>query len=181
MTDLKSPLQALLQDSGYQTWLVPLDGHEIIVFEDDAVMGFVCIFEHVDILLKQWRELETKLLVKHGPALKKAGEKTWNVYSVFLCPENAPSTELREVRWIEEDLDRTRKLTGCALATREDLTTALLPLLPLQYQPRLDREDFDLVQRLQKRIASIAPMASNAVLDRTIVPSEVIRLLGVEI
>ena len=40
MTDLKSPLQAILQDCGYQTWLVPLDAREAVVFEDDAVMGF---------------------------------------------------------------------------------------------------------------------------------------------
>ena len=181
MTDLKSPLQALLQDAGYQTWLMSIDGLEIIGFEDDAVMGFACVFDRVVTLLTQWRDLETKLLMRHAPALQKAGDKTWNVYSVLLCTESATSAQLRELRWIEEDLERTRKITGCALATRSDVVTALLPLLPLQYQPLLDSEDFDLTQRLRKRIASISPAVSDAALDSEVSPSEVVRLLGVEI
>lgn len=181
MTELKSPLQALLQDAGYQTWLVSLGGREIIVLEDDAVMGFSCVFESVTTLLNEWRKLETDFLSRHAPALKKGGEKTWNVYSVFLCSESATASQLREVRWIEEDLERTRKVTGCALASRGDLVTALLPLLPLQYQPRLDSEDFDLTQRLRKRISSIAPAATEAVLDREVSPPEVVRLLGGEV
>jgi hypothetical protein len=44
----------------------------------------------------------------------------------------------------------------------------------------LDSEDFDLTQRLVKRIANIAPAAADAALDMEIVPSEVVRLLGAE-
>jgi hypothetical protein len=180
MTDLKPTLQALLQDSGYQTWLVAIDRYEVVAFEDDAAMGFACIFERGGALLKEWQALETKFLINFAPALKRAGEKTWNVYSVFLCSENAPEDDARAIRWIEENLERTRKITGIVPNGRSDLITALLPLLPIQYQPRLDSEDFDLTQRLRRRIASIAPAAEHAALDAGVTVTEVVRLLGAE-
>jgi len=180
MTDLKPTLQALLQDAGYQTWFVAIDQYEVVAFEDDSAMGFVCIFERGEALLKEWQGLETKFLMSFAPALKRAGEKTWNVYSVFLCAENASEDEARAIRWIEENLERTRKITGIVPNGRSDLVTALLPLLPIQYQPRLDSEDFDLTERLRRRIASIAPPAEHAALDTGIAAIEVVRLLGAE-
>ena len=173
MTDLKPMLQALLQDAGYQTWFVAIDRYEVIAFEDEAAMGFACIFERGEMLLKEWQDLETKFLMTFAPALKRAGEKTWNVYSVLLCAEN-PEDEARAIRWIEENLERTRKITGIVPNGRSDLITALLPLLPIQYQPRLDSEDFDLTQRLRRRIAGIAPAAEHAALDNGVAASEVV-------
>jgi hypothetical protein len=181
MTDLKPILQALLQDAGYQTWLVALDKYEAIAFEDDATMGFASIFETGTELLKEWQNLETKFLMNFSPALKKGGEKTWNVYSVFLCAAGAVEDEARAIRWIEEDLERTRKVTGLVPNGRSDLVTALLPLLPIQYQPRLDTDDFNLTQRLKRRIGSIAPAAEQAALDKGVTATEVVRLLGAEI
>jgi hypothetical protein len=84
MMDLKSPVQVVLQDAGYETWLLSVDGLPAVGFEDNAVMGFVCLFEDTSSLLRRWRDLETKLLIVHASSLQKAGEKTWNIYSVFL-------------------------------------------------------------------------------------------------
>ena len=178
MTDLKSPVQIVLQDAGYETWLLSVDGLPAVGFEDSAVMGFVCFFEDVSTLLRRWRDLETRLLTMNASSLQKAGEKTWNIYSVFLTPGSGDEAQLREIRWIEEDLERTRKIAACGLSSRDEIVKALLPLLPIQRQPLLDSEDFDLTQRLRKRIASIAPNAANAVFDDTVTPSEVVRLLG---
>ncbi|MGH7169074.1 MAG: hypothetical protein ACRELG_02200, partial [Gemmataceae bacterium] len=61
------------------------------------------------------------------------------------------------------------------------LVTAMLPLLPIQYQPRLDTDDFDLTLRLRRRIATIAPAAEQAALDEGVAATEVLRLLGAEI
>jgi hypothetical protein len=178
MTDLKSPVQVVLQDAGYETWLMSVDGLPAVGFEDSAVMGFVCIFEDASSLLRRWRDLETKLLTGHASSLQKAGEKTWNIYCVFLSSGTTDEVHLREIRWIEEDLERTRKIAACGLSTRDEIVKALLPLLPIQRQPFLDTEDFDLTQRLRKRIASIAPDAAGAVLDESVTPAEVVRLLG---
>jgi hypothetical protein len=129
----------------------------------------------------EWQNLETKFLMNFSPALKKAGEKTWNVYSVFLCAAAAVEDEARAIRWIEEDLQRTRKVTGLVPNGRSYMVTALLPLLPIQYQPRLDTDDFNLTQRLKRRIGSIAPAAEQAALDKGVTVTEVVRLLGAEI
>jgi hypothetical protein len=178
--DLRSQLQIVLQKAGYQTWLVSLDGLDAIGFEDDTVMGFACIFNSAKELLERWRDVEMRLLTTHALALKQAGEKTWNIYSVFLSREGADDVDEREVRWIEEDLERTRKVTACGVTTREELVIALMPVLPLQYQPLLDSDDFDVTQRLRKRIGDIAPTAAPAVLTEEVSPNEVVRLLGAE-
>jgi hypothetical protein len=181
MNDLRSTLQGLLQDCGYQTWLTAVDNLEIVGFEDDAVMGFACVFETVDSLLSEWRTVENKILLKHAAALQRAGEKTWNVYSLFLTQHGANAAQMREVRWVEENLEKTRKITGCHLSSKEDLVNSLLPLLPVQYQPQLDGDDFDLKQRLRKRISGIAPSVSDVALDEEVGPTEVVRLLGVDV
>ena len=180
MTDLKSQLQIVLQDAEYQTWISSVDGFDAIGFENDTVMGFACLFDSPATLLERWRALETILLTTHASSLQRAGEKTWNVYSVFLSSEKADDIQSREVRWIEEDLERTRKIAACGVTSRDELRRALLPVLPLQYQPVLDTEDFDLTQRLRKRIEAIAPSAAIAALNDEVSPTEVVRLLGVE-
>jgi hypothetical protein len=77
-------------------------------------------------------------------------------------------------------LERTRKIAACGLSNRDEIVNALLPLLPIQRQPLLDSEDFDLTQRLRKRITMIAPEAANSALDDTVTPAEVVRLLGAQ-
>lgn len=180
MTDLKSQLQIVLQGAGYSTWLGSVDALDIVGFEDDIVMGFAYIFDDVESLLARWRHVETMLLFSHASSLQRAGEKTWNVYSVFLSAAIPDDVQVREVRWIEEDLERTRKIAACRVTDQNTMLTALLPLLPLQNQPLLDHEDFDVTKRLRKRISTIAPPVTNAALDGRITVDEVIRLLGVE-
>lgn len=180
MTDLRSPVQMVLQDAGYETWLSSVSGETVIIFEDDAVMGFVCMFDDVASMLGRWRNMETALLTAHASALQRGGEKTWNVYCAFLCSAVPDKVQIREVRWIEEDLERTRKIAACGLISREQVVTALLPLLPIQYQPVLDSDEFDLSQRLKKRISDIAPAATNAVLDDAISAAEIVRILGAQ-
>jgi hypothetical protein len=180
MMDLRSQVQILLQEANYETWLASVNTRAVIGFEDDTVMGFAYIFETVESLLEHWREVESASLTANAPSLQKAGDKTWNVYSIFLCSENGDHIQTRRVRWIEEDLERTRKIAACGVTDSEGLVVALLPLLPLQYQPVLDSENFDLTQRFSKRVSDIAPDALTATLDENIPAAEVVRLLGPE-
>ena len=176
MIDLLSTMQVVLRDAGFSTRLTSVDRSSIVCFEDDALMGFGCVFEDPGGLLTRWKATETSLLTRYAPSFRAAAEKAWNVYCLFLCGAAADPIQNREVRWIEEDLDRTRKVAACGLASREDLLRALLPVLPLQYQPVLRAED--VTERLQTRIRSIAPRASHVVLDQAVSPAEVVRLLG---
>src|SRR5271170_5515183 len=166
MTDLNSTLQVVLQESGYRTSLVTLDGVVAVCFEDEAAMGFACVLENVTTLLEKWQTIEIGLLRRYAPRLQDAGDKSWNVYCIFLCAAPATEVEQRELNRIEENLERTRKIAACGLSGHEDLVEVLLPVLPLQYKPARSTED--LSERLRKRIAAISPAASTVARDEKV-------------
>lgn len=176
MIDVLSTLQVVLREAGFATRLTSIERTSIVSFEDDALLGFGCVFEDPSALLASWKSTEMSILTRYAPSIRAAGEKAWNVYSLFLCSAVADPIQSRQVRWIDENLERTRKIAACGLASRDDLLRALLPVLPLQYQPVLRAED--VTERLQTRIRTIAPRASRVVLDQAVSPAEVIRLLG---
>jgi hypothetical protein len=176
VNDLSSNIHIVLQNVGYETWDATVDELPTIVFEDDAVMGFVCVFDSPRALRTLWRPTETALLARYAARLRGAGEKAWNVYCVFLTATRPSDDERREIRWIEEDLERTRKVTAAGLLTREDVTNALLPLLPIVSKPVLAHEDP--AHRLRRRIFAIAPGVEEAVLDSAVPAPDVLRRLG---
>jgi hypothetical protein len=176
MIDLRSAIQVILQESGYRTSLVSVDSLVSVCFEDDAVLGFACVFDDVATLLARWQILETALLAQHAPRLQIAGDKAWNVYCAFLCLGDTTPIEQHEIDWIEENQERTRKIAAAGVAGLEELVEALLPVLPLQYRALLSTED--LTERLRRRIETIAPEASAAALDNKVSAAEVARLLG---
>jgi hypothetical protein len=176
MTDTTPTVQIVLEEAGYAVWLAPIDQLTAVCFEDEAIMGFVCVLAEPEDLLSRWRSIESALLARYAARFRAAGDKAWNVYSIFLCPKQGNEEQTAEIRRIDEDLERTRKIAACGLAGKTDIVTALLPVLPIQYRPILEEED--LTARLKKRITSIAPAAVDVVLDETIPASEVVPLLG---
>lgn len=175
MIDLQSSVQVLLKEAGFRIGLVAVERQPTVIFEDETLMGFVCVFPEPEALLSQWQVVETTLLTRFSPRLRAAGDKAWNVYCVLLCSATASISQDREVRWIEENLERTRKLAACGVGTRDELVRVLLPILPLRQQPQLQKED--VTGRLQARILAIAPNVSRAALDDAVSPDEVVRLL----
>jgi hypothetical protein len=176
MSDLTSNVHLVLRDGGYTTWNENISGPDVIGFEDEALLGFVCTFQTPQDLLRVWRDVETSLLNKHSARLREAGDKAWNVYSAFLtsgCPDDG---EDRSIRWIEENLERTRKLAAANAVTRSDVENALLPLLPISSKPVLDAESTG--ERLTRRIQMIAPDVGEAALDERVGPIDVARRLA---
>jgi hypothetical protein len=178
MTDMIATVQIVLQEAGYGVWLAPVEQLIAVCFEDEAVMGFVCLFEEPKDLLLRWRSIESSLLARHASHFRTAEGKAWNVYSIFLCAKQGTEEQTREVRGIDENLERTRKIAACGLAGKEDVETALLPVLPIRYRPALEGED--LTERLKRRIAAIAPAAVNVALNEDVPAREVAALLGAE-
>lgn len=176
MIDLLSTSQMLLRDAGFTVRLSSVGRRPVVCFEDNALFGFCSAFDQTAELIQGWKGFETEILNRFAADIRAAGEKAWNVYCVLLCSGAGDAREKRAVSSIEEDLERTRKVSACEIASREDLVRVLLPLLPLQYQPALQHED--LTARLQKRIADIAPQAAHAILDVDIPVVEAVRLLG---
>lgn len=170
-----SVVQQVLQEAKYRTWLVEVETATIVCFEDEVAMGFVSVFDEVAPLLSKWQALETALLTRYATFLRKAGEKAWNVYSAFLSVAPGDDRQQRQLRSIEENLERTRKIAAAGLVAREDVVAALLAILPIQYRPELDPQD--LIERLRARIETIAPLAASAVLDKDVAAVDVIPLL----
>jgi hypothetical protein len=169
-------LQGVLQEGGYRTWLAPIDNRTSVCFEDEAVMGFAVLFDEPTGLLSGWRGAEAAFLQQNGGTIRMAGDKAWNVYSVFLVTATAASDDAREIRLIEEDLERTRKIAASGVDHREALVAALLPLLPLQQQPVLERED--VAERFRRRVLTIAPSVADTFLDENIPARDVALRLG---
>jgi hypothetical protein len=176
MTDLTSTLQIILQEAGYETWLASVERLTAVCFEDEVTMGFACVFPDAKSLLDQWRDIESAWLNRYAPRLREAEDKAWNIYTAFLSSGSATESQAREIRQIEEDQERTRKIAACELIGHDDVVFAMLPVLPIQYRPRLDDED--LTERLRNRIASFAPAAANAVVNDEVPAEEIVGLLG---
>ena len=171
MSEVLSMVQVVMQNANYRTWDV--GGCEIpaVGFEDEATMGFVCAFDSPTQIIDRWRETEAILLARHAPQFRTAGEKAWNVYSVFVTKAHPTNEERREVKWIEENLEQTRKITATSVVVREDVVKALLPLLPIIAKPVLAPEDS--TQRLLRRIEVISPHVRDIVLDDSVSPAKV--------
>jgi hypothetical protein len=176
MTDLLSTAHTVLRDAGFKAKLSSADRTLILSFEDEVIIGFVCVFSDPAALLARWRSAEMSLLARYAQSIRAAGDKAWNVYCAFLCASAGSSEEERQIRWIEEDLERTRKIAGCGLTTREEIVRVLLPLLPLQYQATLEPEDVN--RRFQRLVDTIAPKVAGVILDDGVPAREVIRILG---
>lgn len=176
MVDLFSTVQVVLKEADFETHLTSFNNLQVVSFEDNAVLGFCCAFNAPNDLLDNWKTTETALLRRFALQIRAAADKAWNVYCVFLCSGTADDIQSRQVRQIEENLERTRKIASCGIAGRDDLVATLLPLLPLQYHAILKTEDA--TERLRRRIAQISPEAESVVLDESVPPSEVIRLMG---
>lgn len=176
MTDITATVQIVLEEAGYSVWLLSLEQFTVVCFEDEAVMGFACIFSDAQTLLSRWHSLESILLNRNASRLRAAEEKAWNVYTVFLCGPEGSDEQAREIRFIDENLEKTRKIAACGLSGKESVITALLPILPIQYRPVLETENY--TARLKKRIAAIAPVAGDVALNEDVSARDVAALLG---
>jgi len=127
-----------------------------------------------DTLLGTWRATQQVALARHAASLRGAGAKAWNVYSVFLTPDQ-DARRAREIERIEEDFSLTRKIVRASIATVDDVEKALLPLLSLRSKPLLGASNFE--TRLRTRLKDIPPEAVTALLNET-TPAEVARILG---
>lgn len=172
--DIATHTEVLLREAGYETWTWTGVAPAVVCFENAALIGFVHLFSSANDLLTSWQGAQTATLSRHGPALRAAGAKAWNVYSVFLTEELAP-TRQREVERIEEDFALTRKIARAGVRTQEDLERTLLPLMAVRAHPLPSDTDFE--DRLRARLKDVSPDALTAFLGTT-PADEVARILA---
>lgn len=175
MTDILGAVQLILNDAKFRTRLMSVADEPSVFFENDSVMGFVRVFPAADELLKGWRDAELAFLRTYAPRLRQSGDKAWNVYSVFLSAGPAADDLQRSIRWIEENLERTRKIASAGLTSRGEIVQALVPILPLQHEAVLGPGDVEV--RLRTRLQTLWPKSADAILSFEVEPTEVIQLL----
>ena len=66
MIDVLSTMQVVLQEANFTTHLISVDHFPVVHFEDDTLMGFGCIFDDPDELLRRWNTWETSLLTRYA-------------------------------------------------------------------------------------------------------------------
>jgi hypothetical protein len=164
-----------LRRAGYDTWpwsngLVP-----VICFENDTVVGFVHVFADADDLHSRWLAAQATALDRHATALRRAGDKAWNVYSIFLTASSAPASIARAIERIEEDFTMTRKIARTGVVTAADVARALLPLLPIQSKPVLDTSNYG--ERLGVHLVDVQRRAVAAFLSEA-KPADIVQILA---
>ena len=139
----------IFEKYGYETFNFKEEPISFI-FEDQSLLGFVCVCDSVQDILDKWQQVQDSFLSKSARLLSSDPLKAWNVYSVYLTEGNAPKDHQLDLIIIEEDLRGTRKIVGHGILTRTDLENALLPLLPIRQKVLLTTEDY--LERLETRI-----------------------------
>ena len=166
---------SVLNDAGYSYFEVSDPMINCVAFENDLNLGFVHCFQTTEELLGNWSAQNDKVLSQFQFQLRTAGEKSWNVYSVFLS--TGPSTEQQNTLMgrIEEDLSGTRKIMRAILPDIEGTRTGLLSLLGIQNPPILG--PVDMIEEISNRTSGLPKKAVKAFLDSA-PNTEILRLMG---
>jgi hypothetical protein len=172
--DTATQAEIVLRGAGYDTWSWTGSSPAVTCFESAAVIGFLHVFPSATDLLTRWEAAQQTVLSRHAPALKVAGAKAWNVYSIFLTPDESIDGR-RAIERIEENFSLTRKIARGAIQTADDVERALLPLTAVRAQPLLADADFQ--ARLRSRLKDVPPEALTAFLG-DVTAEEVARILG---
>lgn len=162
--DIATHAEVVLRGAGYETWPWTGVSPAVTCFENAALIGFVHVFSLADDLLARWEAAQQLVLSRHSAALRVAGAKAWNVYSVFLAEEQAP-VQQRAVERIEENFALTRKIARVGVRTQDDVERALLPLTSVKAQPILSDTDFQ--DRLRSRLRDVSADVLTAFLGTT--------------
>lgn len=161
--DIHTQVEVVLRGADYETWPWSDGTRAVTCFENQAIAGFVHVFDTCDDLLTGWQESQRVVLSRFAPALRPAGVKAWNVYSVFLTPDPGTPVHVFEVEKIEEDFALTRKIARPNVVVVDDITNALLPLLPARSFTGVLVTDFQ--AQLQRRLSEVDQRLATAFLN----------------
>jgi hypothetical protein len=168
--DIETHAEVIMREARYETWRWTGAGHPVVCFENALIVGFIHVFPTAADLLAGWESAQKLALTRHSPALRAAGLKAWNVYSIFLTAH----TDGPPIEHLEEDFSATRKIARAGVRTSADLRRALLVLLPLQSAPVLGETGYE--GRLRSRMKDLAPGVVDAFLGPAPAP-DVVRVL----
>jgi hypothetical protein len=174
--NLLGEARTILGSAGYATMSGQAD--DIFSFEDSTLLGFVWVAPSVQALLEGWQKKQDDFLSARDRELRRAKEKSWNVYSVLLTEDEANEGQDADLMRVEEDFRGTRKIARSGLRATYQVNRAILPLLPIQN--RLSLGDVDVLSRLRDRLTSINGRMAEILLQETSTESTVDLLLDAD-
>jgi hypothetical protein len=153
MIDLFETCQKSLREAGISTQLSDISGRSVLAFESSTCLGFILSYDDSKTLVQRWH-LDSKVVIDSQQlGLRRAKEKAWNTYTIFLTAAEDDEGSVTALGSIEEDLVGTRKIARAGVNSEEKLRSALLPLLPIQSGPRL--EAINMVEEIQLRTTEL--------------------------
>lgn len=151
----------LLERHGY---FASGSGEDMVLFEDDSLIGFVCEAP-LQQILSSWGARQDDFVKKNAGTLRKSSTKAWNLYSVFLSGDAPSPDEKKAIISIEEDFHATRKIVQTEITTLSDVTRALYSFIPIQNLVSLSTENT--LRTLRARLSSVPTAAVEALLDQS--------------
>jgi len=152
MNDIDKQAEIVLRNARYDTWSWSGETGPVVCFENNSIIGFVHVFPTARELIDGWEARQHITLSRCAASLRSSGSKAWNVYSVFLSPEN-PGELIRSIERVEEDFSQTRKIARAGVRSKEHVERALLPLLSIRTKPLLDAADVE--GRIRARLKNV--------------------------
>ena len=163
MTDILALSEEVLREAGFAIRKISVAGRPAIAFENPTSLGFVFAYDTPSEILATWSQDADTAVSAHQLVLRRARQKAWNAYAVFLAREAADYVAAAALSAIEEDLVGTRKIARAGVLDSADVRAALLPLLPLQSAPLLQAVDF--VEEIRQRTTELPSRAVDAFLS----------------
>lgn len=163
MNDILGTALALLTTAGLDAARVRIGDQEAVVFEDSTVLGFLFSYKSALQVTKDWQEISDRAVSDYQFALRRAGLKAWNTYTVLLAEDDGHQGDVAAFASIEENLAGTRKIARMGVRDADDVRAALLPLLPLQAAPQL--EAVDIPQEIRQRATELSTRMVDAFLS----------------
>jgi hypothetical protein len=161
--DINTASAEILREADFEVAHGGANDRGQLTFESSTVIGFLFAYSSVSALLENWEKDSNGAVSAHQHALRRAGQKAWNTYTVLLTADIADVSQSASISSIEEDLSGTRKIVRAGVVDNFDVRAALLPLLPLQSSPRL--ESVDSAKEIASRATELSPKAIEAFLS----------------
>jgi len=163
MIDVFTTAERLLTAADYVLLRLADTETPSLAFEGRTVVGFMHVYDIPSDLVRFWQRDHEDAIRRLSFAFRRAGDKAWNTYAVFLAAADPDVRATHAMHVIEEDLSATRKIARAGLHTSADVRSALLPLLPVVNAPLLER--IDIASEMRERAQDVPPAALDAFLQ----------------
>src|SRR5260370_13921864 len=86
---LLSIMGEVVVEAGFAVSQISMAKRAVLTFESPTVLGFVFGYDKAEELVSNWMKDADEAVANFQFGLRRAGEKAWNVYAVFLAAINA--------------------------------------------------------------------------------------------